>query len=68
MEIKEPVSRPQYRPELDGIRGIAILSVLLSHWVVGFPGVDNSPASKLIWFAITPGWAGVDLFFVLSVS
>jgi peptidoglycan/LPS O-acetylase OafA/YrhL len=53
-------------PELDGIRGIAILLVILCHYV-GNP--DHSalgfwPHRFLI--AFTVGWSGVDLFFVLS--
>ena len=45
--------RPQtgYRPELDGLRGIAVLSVMAAHY--GVPWAQN-------------GWLGVDLFFVLS--
>jgi peptidoglycan/LPS O-acetylase OafA/YrhL len=38
-------------PELDGIRGLAVLAVLLYH------------LRPYYWFL---GWAGVDLFFVLS--
>ena len=55
---------PQGRtPELDGLRGIAILLVWMGHYfvvpargMVGF--LDGS------WFRL--GWTGVDLFFVLS--
>jgi peptidoglycan/LPS O-acetylase OafA/YrhL len=50
-------------PTLDGLRGIAILLVILIHsWVI-------KPASGLdhaMTFFVGLGWAGVDLFFVLS--
>ena len=50
-------------PALDGLRGIAILLVLLHHMTLYRPdeGVDR-------WIATVPlsGWIGVDLFFVLS--
>jgi peptidoglycan/LPS O-acetylase OafA/YrhL len=51
---------PQRIPELDGVRGVAILSVLLAHF-----GVLAAPKG---WVAniIGTGWVGVDLFFVLS--
>jgi peptidoglycan/LPS O-acetylase OafA/YrhL len=45
-------------PELDGLRGIAVLAVVAWHYL----DVWATP-----WF--TPfrlGWSGVDLFFVLS--
>jgi peptidoglycan/LPS O-acetylase OafA/YrhL len=50
----ESSSRPTlaYRPELDGIRGLAILAVLAQH--VGLPSTTWS------------GMVGVNLFFVLS--
>jgi len=55
---------PQGRiPELDGLRGIAILLVLVGHYFsvpgIGFAGLLNG-----YWFRL--GWTGVDLFFVLS--
>lgn len=50
-------------PALDGLRGIAIILVLLHHLTLYRPdqGVDK-------WIAAVPlfGWTGVDLFFVLS--
>src|SRR6188474_1303151 len=50
-------------PALDGLRGIAIILVLLHHLTIYRPesGVDA-------WIAGVPlfGWSGVDLFFVLS--
>lgn len=63
--------RDSYRdchiPELDGIRGIAILAVLVYHlfWFTS-PGANWSGLSLLIWKVAQVGWAGVNLFFVLS--
>ena len=57
---KQPNSRI---PELDGIRGIAILLVLLYHYVSIPPGGPPAPLLQRL-FAV--GWCGVDLFFVLS--
>ena len=52
-----------YTPALDGLRGIAIILVLLHHLTIYRPtrGIDE-------WIATVPlvGWSGVDLFFVLS--
>jgi len=53
-------------PELDGLRGLAIGSVLIWHYFVG-PAVP-APATALS-YALVFGrltWSGVDLFFVLS--
>lgn len=60
----------KHQPELDGIRGIAILLVLASH-AAGMLGVlpHLQPHSKyvsIVAFVLVPGWCGVDLFFVLS--
>ena len=52
-------SLPQPREiELDFLRGIAILLVLDFH--------SPAPLLTLIFGAKNPGWAGVDIFFVLS--
>jgi peptidoglycan/LPS O-acetylase OafA/YrhL len=50
-------------PELDGIRGVAILAVVIFHWVA-LQGESVLPDrfENLLSF----GWSGVDLFFVLS--
>jgi peptidoglycan/LPS O-acetylase OafA/YrhL len=53
-------------PELDGIRGVAILLVLLWHFFV-LPIV--APPGTLLSYLQAAGrltWSGVDLFFVLS--
>ncbi|HWF67785.1 MAG TPA: acyltransferase [Acidobacteriaceae bacterium] len=55
---------PNHKPELDGIRGFALLAVMLSH---GGPLIlRGGLLSKLLVYAMIPGWAGVELFFVLS--
>lgn len=52
-------------PELDGIRGVACIMVLLAHCFVGItrspPGWESATANA-VWFVL----GGVDLFFVLS--
>ena len=53
-------------PELDGLRGLAILLVIVCHYV-GNP--DHSPLgfwAHRFLLGLTAGWSGVDLFFVLS--
>ncbi len=51
-------------PALDGVRGTAILLVLLSHLIGGY-GLTSPAARGLLLFCHS-GWLGVDLFFVLS--
>ena len=59
MPIQRPSWLPTYIPELQGLRGIAVLSVVLYHCHPRFTGTWFYPAS--LW-----GWTGVNLFFVLS--
>jgi peptidoglycan/LPS O-acetylase OafA/YrhL len=49
---------------LDGVRGLAILLVLVYHFTLGMAGRDL--ASRLLFRLSAAGWCGVDLFFVLS--
>lgn len=62
-------STPGSIAALDGLRGIAILLVLLRHGVRPFYDPHEAACGLLGWDLMTPmvnGWAGVDLFFVLS--
>jgi len=54
-------------PELDTLRGVAVLLVLFFHGF-GFEYTTRglSGVAKLFVAATLPGWAGVNLFFVLS--
>jgi len=53
-------------PELDGIRGLAILLVVICHYFVADPhGTPNFPF-RLVTDIDCLFWCGVDLFFVLS--
>jgi peptidoglycan/LPS O-acetylase OafA/YrhL len=52
-------------PALDGLRGLAILSVLAWHYVVSIAPWDAAWA-PVARGALAYAWTGVDLFFVLS--
>jgi peptidoglycan/LPS O-acetylase OafA/YrhL len=51
LPLRREVDNVRYRPDIDGLRAIAVLSVLFFH--VGFA-------------AFAGGWVGVDVFFVIS--
>ena len=67
VETSATSSMPAKRiPELDGLRGLAILLVLIWHY-----GCDSNSAGGHRWLfyfldAGSLSWSGVDLFFVLS--
>ncbi|HEX8341374.1 MAG TPA: acyltransferase [Tepidisphaeraceae bacterium] len=52
-----------HMPAIDGLRGIAILLVLVHHFTPAVSG--NAFTQRMLGMAHT-GWIGVDLFFVLS--
>lgn len=58
-----PAFRPRI-PALDGLRGIAILFVLLYHTV--FSTFTTSHVARAFYSLGRLSWSGVDLFFVLS--
>lgn len=53
-----------YIPVLDGLRGLAILLVMLQHYMLGATSPSSAGRALLKLFSL--GWVGVDLFFVLS--
>ena len=57
--MRRPDWLPSYIPELQGLRGIAVLAVVFYHCAPRLVGPWVHSAS--LW-----GWAGVNLFFVLS--
>ena len=62
----ESLLRPRM-PELDSLRGVAILLVLFYHgFGLTYSTGGFSRAAQLFVAATLPGWVGVDLFFVLS--
>jgi peptidoglycan/LPS O-acetylase OafA/YrhL len=59
-------SRGSRIPSLDGLRGLAIIGVVLFHidYFLGRAGFGVVP--NIFHHLVSFGWAGVDLFFVLS--
>jgi peptidoglycan/LPS O-acetylase OafA/YrhL len=60
-----PLIRP-YMPELDAVRGIAILLVLLFHGMARPLHAELSVVGRSLFAVSQYGWTGVNLFFVLS--
>jgi peptidoglycan/LPS O-acetylase OafA/YrhL len=52
-------------PELDGLRGIAVLTVMIYHFSI-VKHVTDIGIDRAYYRIAAMGWAGVDLFFVLS--
>src|SRR4051794_40153087 len=63
-KVEQP-ARPAARtiPALDGVRGLAILMVLAHNLN---PFERGGPVEQAVELATNFGWAGVQLFFVLS--
>jgi peptidoglycan/LPS O-acetylase OafA/YrhL len=65
-----PFSESRHVLELDGLRGIAIILVIIHHIGHSFPSFDATGAADhflRVWLIVTRrGWLGVDIFFVLS--
>ena len=59
------IRSPNRIPALDGLRGIAILLVLIRHSFAEFSFVHHPILNSLVWLTRLC-WCGVDLFFVLS--
>jgi peptidoglycan/LPS O-acetylase OafA/YrhL len=55
-----------YMPELDSARGLAILAVVFYHGIAGPLQNDSSTLGRTLFTLTQYGWAGVNLFFVLS--
>lgn len=60
-----PVSATRI-PELDGLRGLAILLVILCHYVGNATHAPLGFVLDHILSIVSLGWSGVNLFFVLS--
>ncbi len=63
-EASMDAGKPKHLPSLDGIRGLAIVMVLLTHF--GNSLADEPAVEESIKQILHRGWYGVDLFFVLS--
>lgn len=67
---ESPPSQPNqlalgsHLPSLDGVRGLAVISVLLFHFVA--PTNPKGPVDNAVTWLFSYGALGVDLFFILS--
>jgi peptidoglycan/LPS O-acetylase OafA/YrhL len=59
-------TNPKRIPELDGVRGIAILLVLIGHYPAGVIAVEPGSFNEVLKNVFAVNSLGVQLFFVLS--
>lgn len=64
-EMTGSAERPHI-PTLDGLRGVAILLVLVQHYYLSLLVTTDSWVDQTLIKVAGVGWTGVDLFFVLS--
>jgi peptidoglycan/LPS O-acetylase OafA/YrhL len=65
MSFRRPSLRGTHYPTLDGVRGMAILLVVLHNFSFD-DAVLSGPVGRLLHAGIIGGWIGVMMFFVLS--
>jgi peptidoglycan/LPS O-acetylase OafA/YrhL len=65
-DARQEKNLPTRIPQLDGLRGLAILLVILCHYVGNAAHRPLGYWPHQMLSAFTVGWSGVDLFFVLS--
>lgn len=63
--LQKPTMKKRF-DEFDGLRGIAILMVMAYHIIPEGENLFSNPLTKFLTTISQMGWAGVDLFFVLS--
>jgi peptidoglycan/LPS O-acetylase OafA/YrhL len=66
--VDDPGRAIAHVPALDGVRGVAVAAVLALHFGVAADFTNRFPGTFSNWLEriLYAGWAGVDLFFVLS--
>lgn len=65
-EVERTQLSSRHFPALDGLRGIAVLLVMLYHFAMHGELGTAHPADRVVADLLMAGWSGVDLFFVLS--
>ncbi len=67
-QLSRVTSSGRFVPEIDGLRFVAIASVLFfhTHWVFFSPEADTPGAWKPLIHLMLQGWFGVQLFFIIS--
>lgn len=66
MDTRRAAAKPQRVVALDGVRGIAILLVLVNHFATGVEPKHHQLYPGMDWQGHGAGFVGVQLFFVLS--